>query len=199
MTPADDITELQARGIAAAAEVVARMTAELDGQTASGDRERDAPTASADPVGLQELRSAGARLIDLFAGLFEEGVEAYLELARSVAQAPAAAAASLSLRAAAGTRATTTVWIHNGAAHQASVTLSLTDLQAAGGARIEGSAARYLPAALQLDGGASGSSLLTIAVAPETPAGTYFAHVLVTGTPAAGLPLTLVVEPGPRG
>jgi hypothetical protein len=34
--------------------------------------------AGADRVGEQQLRAAGARLVDLFAGLFQEGVEGYL-------------------------------------------------------------------------------------------------------------------------
>jgi hypothetical protein len=153
-----------------------------------------------DPIGQQQLRTAGARLIDLFAGLLQESVEAYLELAQSIVRSPGGGAAArdgggLSLRGAPGARATTTVWIHNAAPQPCGeILLALTDLQAANGARIDGSRGRFVPAALRLEGGASASSLLTLSIAPGTPAGTYFGHVLVTGLPACGLPLQLAVE-----
>lgn len=200
MTPADDITELQARGIAAASEVIDRLTAQLGGAAGTGYADGAAP--GPDPIGQQQLRTAGARLIDLFAGLFQESVEAYLELAQSIVRSPgggaaAAGGASLSLRGAPGARATTTVWIHNTAPQPCGeILLGMSDLQAASGARIDASPARFVPAALRLEGGASASSLLTLAIAPGTPPGTYFGHVLATGLPACGLALQLVVEGG---
>jgi hypothetical protein len=196
MSARDELTELQARGIAAAAEVFDRLAEEIGGAgTTGGD---DAPTAG-DPVGEQRLRAAGARLIDLFAGLFQDGIEAYLELAQSVVQGPRAGASGgaeiLSARGAAGGRATTTVWIHNAPqAPAGEVVLALTDLQSADGARIDGSRAVFAPRRLHVDAGASTPSLLTLAIPPATAAGTYFGHVLAAGLPAGGLPLRLVVE-----
>jgi hypothetical protein len=194
MSARDELTELQARGIAAASEVFDRLAEEIGGAAANGN----GAAPGGDPVGEQRLRAAGARLVDLFAGLFQDGVEAYLELAQSIAQGPRAGASGgaeiLSARGAAGGRATTTVWIHNAPqAPGGEVALALTDLQSADGGRIDGSRAAFAPRRLQLDAGASMPSLLTLAIPPATAAGTYFGHVLAAGLPAGGLPLRLVV------
>jgi hypothetical protein len=196
MSAPDELSELQARGIAVASEVFDRLAEEIGGAAPNGG----SAAASGDPVGEQRLRAAGARLIDLFAGLFQDGIEAYLELAQSVVQGQGAGASAggaeiLSLRGAAGGRATTTVWIHHAPpAPAGEVALALTDLQAADGGRIDGARAAFAPRRLHVDAGASMPSLLTLAIPPATAAGTYFGHVLAAGLPAGGLPLRLVVE-----
>jgi len=197
MTPDNELSELQVRIIADASEVFERVAAEI-----GGDPPPMAEEDTADPVGGQQLRAAAARLIDLFASLFQEGVEAYLELAQTIAQAPVAGASRaqagcLALRGEPGARAATTVWIHSAAAEpDRSLALVLTDLHAATGERIRGTLACFVPATVHVTAGTSASSILTVAIPPGTLAGTYFGHVLVSGHPAAtGLPLQLVVEP----
>jgi hypothetical protein len=196
MSARDELSELQARGIAAASEVFDRLAEEIGGGVPS----TDGAAAGGDPVGEQRLRAAGARLVDLFAGLFQDGIEAYLELAQGIVQRPPAGASSagaeiLCVRGAAGGRATTTVWIHNAPqAPAGEVVLRLTDLESADGGRIDGSRAAFAPRRLHLDAGASMPSLLTLAIPPATAAGTYVGHVLAAGLPAGGLPLRLVVE-----
>lgn len=194
MSPDRELSALQARVIADAAEVFDGIAAQI------AEAAPEEEVLGADPVGEQQLRAAGARLLDLFAGIVQDGVEAYLELAQSLVRTPAApagAVAPLSLRGAAGARATTTVWIHSAAGEPArEISLRLTDLQSPPGDRIEGAAARFVPASLRVAGGESASSILTLAIAPEAVAGMYFGHVLAAGLPAGALALTLVVEPG---
>lgn len=192
-----DPARVRAHAIGAANAVFDELAAEIAERV--GD-DRGAP-AGADPIGELALRTAGARLVDLVAGVFQESVEAYLELAQAIVGTPVASGspgsgAGLSLRGRAGGVATTAVWLHSTAPELAGVvTLSMTDLQAAGGARIAGSQAILYPPAVRLDGGTSASSILTLAIAPRTPAGTYYGHVLAAGLPAGGLTLALVVEP----
>lgn len=194
MSPDHELSELQARVIADAAEVFDRVSAQI-ADTAPAD---DDVVASADPVGEQQLRAAGARLLDVFAGLVQDGVDAYLELAQSLVRTSAGAGAGLSLRGAAGERATTTVWLHSASQEPVrEIELRLTDLQSPAGERIAAAAARFVPGSLRIAGGESASSILTLAIAPQAGAGTYFGHVLAAGLPAGALALTLVVEPRP--
>lgn len=191
-----DPAQVRADGIAAANAVFDELAAEI------GARAGDASPAGAEPVGEQRLRTAGARLVDLVAGVFQESVEAYLEIAEAIVRAPLAGGAAsapraLSLRARAGAVATTAVWLHSTSPELAgTVALSMTDLQAASGERIAGSVADLCPPVVRLEANASASSILTLAIAPRTAPGTYYGHVLAAGLPAGALAVTLVVDPG---
>lgn len=201
----DPLDELGMREITAAAEVFDRLTAELG----AGAARDEAPPAAAngrpagrDPVGQQQLRAAAARMIDLFAGLFQQSFEAYVELAQAIVQPPAGGlavssggGAELSLAAAAGANACATVWVHNPTPEPApSVTLRLTDCTAPDGARIDATLARFAPAALAVGAGESASSLLSLAIPARTSAGVYYGHVLTAELPAIGLPVRVEVQ-----
>jgi len=207
MKAEEPLTELQLRGIAAASEVFDRLAAELGG---GGVRDSTSPqpgafngaSASGDPVGRQQLRSAAARLIDLFAGLFQQTFETYVELAQAIVQPPvpgvgvsAGASGDLSLGGSAGGNAGATVWVHNVTGDAAGeIVPRLTDLTAHTGARIDASLARFVPGALHVAAGASVSSMLSLAIPPCAAPGVYYGHVLATGLPSAGLAVRLVVE-----
>jgi hypothetical protein len=206
MTPDDPLTELQLRGIAVASEVFDRLAADLGGGSAgrngSEPRLRAGGGATADPIGQQQLRTAAARMIDLFAGLFQQTFETYVELAQSIVQPPSADVAmsaggctALSLSGRAGRNAAATVWIHNPTPEPVGeVVLRLTELTAHTGARIDASLARFVPGTLGVVAGATVSSLLSLTIPPRTPPGIYYGHVLAAGLPSAGLPLGVVVE-----
>ena len=188
------MSALQARVVADATDVIDHLSEQLGG----GDAHE--PIVGTDPVGEQQLRAASARLTDLFAGLMQDGVEAYIELAQSLllrpAAAPAGSPAGLSLRGAPGAFVATTVWIH--AAEQdlaRDVPLRLSDLESPAGGRIAGAQARFAPTQLRARAGESASSLLTLTIPPQAGPGTYFGHVLAGGQAAAAVALQLVVEP----
>jgi hypothetical protein len=187
----------------------AGAAAGVDAGTAAAAGAADAgESGGADRVGEQQLRAAGARLVDLFAGLFQEGIQAYLELAQTILRspvpgAPAAAPApgvslwgapGVSLSGAPGGRATTTVWLHNMTGEPAGrAELRMSDLEAASGERLATAGSQFVPRTVELGAGESGSSILTLAIPPGTSADTYFGHVLVSGAGVGGLPIAVVV------
>ena len=202
----DPFGDLQLRGIAAASEVFDRLAAELGGTSAAAGA-APAPRAGGaaaadDTIGRQQLRAAAARTIDLFAGLLQQTFESYVELVQELVAPPGAGASDaagarsdLSLAGPPGGNAVATIWIHNATDRPANdVVLRLTDLTDHACARIDASLARFLPARLLVDAGASASSLLSLAIPPRTEPGIYFGHVLAGSLPAAGLPVRLVVE-----
>jgi hypothetical protein len=204
MKAEDPLTEAQLREIAAAAEVFDRLAEEIAGATngSAPHGAADGAIASDDPIGQQQLRAAAARTIDMFAGLFQQTFETYVDLAQSLV-APrgagvgmsAGAATSLALGGWAGANAGATVWIHNTTAgHAAEVVLRLTDLTAHNGARIDAALARFVPAMLAVSSGASAASMLSLAIPPCAEPGIYYGHVLADGLPPAGLQVRLVVE-----
>lgn len=201
----EPLDDLRMRGITAAAEVFDRLTAELG----AGAGRDEAPRAAAngapvgsDPVGQQQLRAAAARMIDLFAGLFQQSFEAYVELAQAIVQPPsggvavsAGGGAGLTLGAAAGANACATVWVHNPTIEPApSVTLRLTDCTAPDGARIDATLARFAPAALAVGAGESASALLSLAIPARMACGVYFGHVLTAELPDVALPVRVEVK-----
>lgn len=220
MSNDDVLNELQLRGIAAASELFDQLAAQLgtgaDGAAAtsgaSGSNDRASgqapsraphtPPGGGDPVGQQQLRAAAARMIDLFAGLFQQTFESYVDLAQGIVAGPAGgvavsagAAADLSLAGPAGGNAGTTVWIHNATADATGeIALRLTDLTSHTGRRIDAALARFVPAALLVAPGASGSSMLSLAIPPRAQPGIYYGHVLAAGLPTAALPVRVVVE-----
>jgi hypothetical protein len=141
-------------------------------------------------------------MIDLFAGLFAQTFETYVDLAQGLVAGPgggvavsAGAAAELSLGGPAGGNAATTVWIHNATSQSTGdVVLRLTDLTAHSGARVHAALGRFVPAALCVAPGASASSMLSLAIPPRAEPGSYYGHVLAAGLPAVSLPVRLVVE-----
>jgi hypothetical protein len=210
MSADDALSELQLRGIAAASELFDQLAAELgpraDG-VADGTDGPPPPRAAAagnagDPVGQQQLRAAAARMIDLFAGLFAQTFESYVDLAQGIVAGSAGgvavsagAASDLSLTGPAGGNAGTTVWIHNSTAEPTGdIVLRLTDLTSHTGRRIDAALARFVPATLPVAPNASGSSMLSLAIPPRAQPGIYHGHVLAAGLPAAALPVRLVVE-----
>lgn len=226
MTPEERLADLQLRGIEAAADAFDRLAAELEGTVngigradagagAHGEQEAPAtprrpcqqqqPPPESDQIGQQQLRSAAARTIDLFAGLFQQTFETYVELAQAIVQPPQAGAAPpapasavLSFGARPGANAGATVWIHNTTpGHATGVALRLTDLTASSGARIDASLGRFVPGTLDVAAGASGSSMLSLTIPQRVVPGVYHGHVLAAGLGDAGLPIRLVVaEPG---
>jgi hypothetical protein len=209
MTAGDPLSDLQARAIEAASEVFDRLSAELGANgAADGSRspaaDADDARPQADPIGQQQLRAAAARTIDLFAGLFAQTFETYVELAQSLVQPPgtgvavsAGAAAELSFGGPAGGNAGATVWIHNATGEPArAVALRLTDLTSPAGARVDAALARFVPAALDVAAGASAAALLSLAIPARAAPGVYFGHVLAAGLPSA-LAVRLVVEGRP--
>lgn len=201
----EPLDDLRMRGITAATEVFDRLTAELG----AGAARDEAPPAAAngrpagsDPVGQQQLRAAAARMIDLFAGLFQQSFEAYVELAQAIVQPPgggvavsAGGGAGLTLGAAAGANACATVWVHNPTTEPApGVTLRLTDCTAPDGARIDATLARFAPAALAVGAGESASALLSLAIPARTACGVYFGHVLTAELPDVALPVRVEVK-----
>jgi hypothetical protein len=207
MKAEDPLSELQLRGLAAAAEVFDRFAAELGGSSARNGTPpppsaSNGASPSADPIGQQQLRSAAARMIDLFAGLFQQTFETYIELAQAIVQPSggdiamsAGAADNLALDGQAGRNAGTTVWIHNATAEPAGdVVLALTDLTAHTGERIDASLARFVPGALDVGAGASACAMLSLAIPLRAEPGVYYGHVLAANLPCAGLPVRLVVE-----
>ena len=213
MSAEDALSELQLRGIAAASELFDQLAAELgagaDG--ANGASAADgpppphaapAPSTGGDPVGQQQLRAAAARMIDLFAGLFQQTFESYVDLAQGIVAGSAGgvavsagAACDLSLSGPAGGNAGTTVWIHNSTAEATGeIVLRLTDLTSHTGRRIDAALARFVPATLLVAPGASGSAMLSLAIPPRAQPGVYHGHVLAGGLPTAALPVQLVVE-----
>lgn len=202
MSGEDPLSDLQLRSIAAASDVCDRLTAELTGAPAPYEAPRASANGASDPVGQQQLRAAAARTIDLFAGLFQQAFETYVELAQSLVQPPlsgvavsAGACADLALASPAGGNAAATIWIHNATDRCAeNIVLRLTDLHDHSGARIDASLARFVPGALHVEGGASASSMLSLAIPARAAPGLYFGHVLAAGLPAAGLPVRMVVD-----
>jgi len=212
MNADDALNEMQLRGIAAASELFDQLASELgNGRAGHAAGNGDAPPVpppagaaapSGDPVGQQQLRTAAARMIDLFAGLFQQTFETYVDLAQGLVAGPgggvavsAGAAAELSLGGPAGGNAAATVWIHNTTGQAtAEIVLALTDLTGHTGARIDASLARFVPAGLHVAPGASASSMLSLAIPPRAAPGVYYGHVLAGGLPAAGLAARLTVD-----
>jgi hypothetical protein len=209
MKAEEPLSDLQLRAIEAASEVFDRITRELGANGADGGGAGTGPTAGpaphgagpqADPIGQQQLRTAAARTIDLFAGLFQQAFETYVELAQSLVQVPAGvavsagAAAELSLAGQPGGHAAATVWIHNATQEPArEVVLRLSGLTCADGARLDAARARFVPAVLDVAAGASGSSMLSLVIPPHAAPGIYYGHVLAPGLPSA-LAVRLVVD-----
>jgi hypothetical protein len=99
----------------------------------------------------------------------------------------------LTLQGAAGARATGTVWMHNTTAQRDSGVPRLTDLASHDGRVVPASAARFQPAALAIEPGASASATIEVALADVAP-GVYRGHVLARGLPDAALPVRLLVR-----
>jgi hypothetical protein len=208
MRAEEPLSELQLGAIEAAAEVFDRLSGQLGADGAGGGGFGTAPPPGpaahgagpqADPIGQQQLRTAAARTIDLFAGLFQQAFEAYVDLAQALVPASgvavsAGAAAELSLAGQPGGHTGATVWIHN-ATQEATcaVVPRLTGLTSHDGAQLDASLARFVPAVLDVAAGASGSSMLSLTIPPRAAPGIYFGHVLAAGLPSA-LAVRLVVD-----
>jgi hypothetical protein len=211
------LTDVQRRGLDAAAQVVSGFVDLLDmplpgpqpSPDPAGDREADdrrADTREADdrePVNghepdLAQLRVTVVRALDLYADLVRRSFEGYADLMDQMLRSRGVELDSghgglLALQGAAGARATGTVWMHNTTAQRASGVPRLTDLASHDGHVVPASAARFQPAALAIEPSASTSATIEVALADVAP-GVYRGHILARGLPDAALPVRLLVR-----
>jgi hypothetical protein len=190
-------TEVQRRGMDAAAQVIEGFLAGLAGQ-----QPPPGPAATADDgqdPGFAQLRASVARALDLYADLVRRSFEGYADLVeqglatRGVRLGGAGGGpAELTVEGRTGGRAAATVWLHNGTDRPAEAVLRLTGLSAHDGPVVPGAAACFEPALARVAPGASAPARLAVDLEGVAP-GVYRGHVLAAGLPDAALPLRLVV------
>jgi hypothetical protein len=196
-------TEVQRRGLEAAAQVIEGFIAGLGAQQPSAGP-RAVETNGQEP-GFAQMRASVARALDLYSDLARRSFEGYADLVEQNLRVRgtrlAAAAddrAELTVQAAAGARATGTVWLHNTTDRPASATLHLTGLTAHDGRVVPGTAATFEPTAVRVAPGASVAARLALRLDGVAP-GLYRGHVLADGLPEAALPVRLVVTDAGAG
>jgi len=181
-------------GVAAAAELFDRLIAEVTGREAPPLRVDEAlarlgaDMAGAD--GMQQMRAAVARAIDLYADLFRETFTLYADVVElalrgsgATVSGAGAAGAPVALTAGPGRDAIAPVWIHNSTeAALEGVALRVTDLAAHDGTTVAGTLATFSPPVLDVPAGASSSSTLAVAVPglPTTTAAPALAARIAT-------------------
>jgi hypothetical protein len=198
------LTEVQRRGMDAAAQVIEGFLSALDGHQPPPPGPADGPGGGPEP-GFAQLRTSVARALDLYTDLVRRSFEGYADLveqslrARGVRlQGADAGSGELTVQAAAGATAAGTVWLHNTTDEPASAGLRLTVLTAHDGPTVPAAAGRFDPAEARIAPGASLAARLTLDLGGVAP-GVYRGHVLAEGLPEAALPLRLVVTaPAPR-
>jgi hypothetical protein len=200
------LTEVQRRGMAAAAEVIEGFIGLLDPPPQPPPAGPDVEPANGHEPGFAQVRVNVARALDLYTDLVRRSFESYAELmeqtlrARGV-QVHAAEdgqAALLTMQGAAGARAAATVWLHNTTDRPAAAILRLTGLTAHNGLVVPAAAGRFQPTSVRLAPGASVSVRLALAL-DDVTAGVYRGHVLADGLPDAALPVRLLVTDTARG
>jgi hypothetical protein len=196
-------TEVQRRGLEAAAQVIEGFIAGLGAQQPPAGP-RAVETNGQEP-GFAQMRASVARALDLYSDLVRRSFEGYADLVeqnlrvRGTRLSTAAdGRAELTVQAAAGTRATGTVWLHNTTDRPASATLHLTGLTAHDGRVVPGTAATFEPAAVRVAPGANVDARLALRLDGVAP-GLYRGHILADGLPEAALPVRLVVTDAGAG
>lgn len=197
------LTEVQRRGMDAAAQVIEGFLSALDGHQPPPAGPAGQPGDGPEP-GFAQLRTSVARALDLYSDLVRRSFEGYADLveqrlrARGVGLYGAGPGpGELTVQAPAGATAAGTVWLHNTTDEPARAVLRLTTLTAHDGPTMPGTAGRFDPAEARIAPGASVAARLAVGLDGVAP-GVYRGHVLAEGLPEAALPLRLVVTtPGP--
>ena len=198
------LTEVQRRGMDAAAQVLEGFLSALEGHPPPTAGPAGEPGDGPEP-GFAQLRTSVARALDLYSDLVRRSFEGYADLveqrlrARGVGLHGAGpGAGELTVRAPAGTTATATVWLHSTTDEPARAVLRLTTLTAHDGPAVPATAGRFDPAEARVAPGASVAARLAVELAGVAP-GVYHGHVLADGLPEAALALRLVVTgPAPE-
>ena len=197
------LTDVQRRGMDAAAQVIEGFLAAMDSQQPPAGVAGGAATGQ--EPGFAQLRSSVARALDLYTDLVRRSFEGYADLveqslrARGVRLHDAdAGQGELAVQAASGARAAGTVWLHNTSDHPASAVLRLTTLTAHDGLTVPGAAGGFEPAEARIAPGASASARLAVSLEGVAP-GVYRGHVLAEGLPDTALPLRLLVTASAPG
>jgi hypothetical protein len=196
------LTEVQRRGMDAAAQVVEGFLSALEGHQAPPADAAAGPGEGLEP-GFAQLRTSVARALDLYSELVRRSFEGYADLVeqrlrdRGVGlHGTGPGPGELTVQGPSGATAAGTVWLHNTTDEPASAVLRLTALTAHDGPTVPGTAGRFDPAETRIAPGASMSTRLAVGLAGVSP-GVYRGHVLAEGLPEAALPLRLVVtDPG---
>jgi hypothetical protein len=199
------LTDVQRRGMDAAAQVIEGFLTVLDSQQPPPAGVADGAATGQEP-GFAQLRSSVARALDLYTDLVRRSFEGYADLVEQSLRARGvrlhgadAGQGELAVQAASGARAAGTVWLHNTTDHPASAVLRLTTLTAHDGLTVPGTAGSFEPAEARIAPGASVTARLAVSLEGVVP-GMYRGHVLAEGLPDAALPLRLLVTasaPGP--
>jgi hypothetical protein len=200
------LTDVQRRGMDAAAQVIEGFIAGLDGERPSRPAGPDVELANGQEAGFGQLRISVARALDLYTDLVRRSFEGYADLVEQTLRVRGVrlhgvgdGQAELTLQGTAGEQAIGTVWLHNTSDQPASAVLRLTGLTAHDGLVVPATSGSFQPAAIHLAPGASVSAGLVVAL-QGVAARVYRGHVLAGGLPDAALPLRLVVDevaPGP--
>jgi len=192
------LTEVQRRGMDAAAQVIEGFLSALDGHQPPPADSAAGPGEGPEP-GFAQLRTSVARALDLYTDLVRRSFEGYADLVEQSLRARGVrlhgadpGPGELTVQAASGATAAGTVWLHNTTNEPASAVLRLTTLTAHDGPTVPGSAGRFEPAEVRIAPGASVAARLVVDL-EGVAAGQYRGHVLAEGLPEAGLALRLVV------
>ena len=192
------LTEVQRRGMDAAAQVIEGFLSALDGHQPPPADPAAGPGDGPEP-GFAQLRTSVARALDLYTDLVRRSFEGYADLVEQSLRARGVrlhgadpGPGELTVQAASGATAAGTVWLHNTTNEPASAVLRLTTLTAHDGPTVPGSAGRFEPAEVRIAPGASVAARLVVDL-EGVAAGQYRGHVLAEGLPEAALALRLVV------
>jgi hypothetical protein len=191
------LTEVQRRGMDAAAQVIEGFLSAVDGHQPPADSAAG-PGDGPEP-GFAQLRTSVARALDLYTDLVRRSFEGYADLVEQNLRARGVrlngadpGPGELTLEAASGATAAGTVWLHNTTDDPASAVLRLTTLTAHDGPVVPETAGRFEPAEARIAPGASVAACLAVDL-EGVAAGLYRGHVLAEGLPEAALALRLVV------
>jgi hypothetical protein len=192
------LTEVQRRGMDAAAQVIEGFLTALDDHQPPPASPDASPGDGPEP-GFAQLRTSVARALDLYTDLVRRSFEGYADLVEQSLRARGVrlggtdpGPGELTVRAPAGAIAAATVWLHNTTDEPASAVLRLTVLSSHDGPTVPAAAGRFDPAEVRIAPGASVAARLALDLGGVAP-GVYRGHVLAGGLPEAALPLRLVV------
>lgn len=194
------LTEVQRRGMAAAAEVIEGFIGLLDLQQQPRPTGPAVEPANGHEPGFAQVRINVARALDLYTDLVRRSFESYAELMEQTLRARGVQvhatedgqAILLTVQGATGAHASGIVWLHNTTDRPAAAVLRLTGLTAHNGLVVPAAAGRFEPTAVHIAPGAAVSVRLALALGDVAP-GVYRGHVLADGLPDAALPVRLMV------
>jgi hypothetical protein len=188
------LADVQVRSARAAGELIERLIARVDGDTATNGGQAGAPRPTASPaVGMEQL-------VELWAGLAKGVLESLGRVGQTGLPATdgpvldvAAAGPAAAVTVAAG--ATTAVWLHNSSHSDVTdVRLHCTELRDHNGATLPPTALCFAPAAIESLPARSSREITIVAAEPDGHApGAYRGAILASGLPAVWLPVELVV------